>query len=458
MLNVIRGRLGSWGNKHISLGGRIVMINAVLSAIPVFFLSYMKMPLKVWREVVKIQRTFLWDGLSKRNRICWVSWDDICKPKKDVGLGVRDLRLVNISLLAKWRWKLLTRDRALWKDVVIAKYGSDMVGVGNLGLSQIHRDASTWWRDICMLDKNNNWFVEGVEKCVGNGNLTLFWSDVWVGNQSLHDRFPRIFSILNQQTAVISSMGEWVGGVWRWVITWRREFFAWEVPIFREFMDLVQQFVPSNRDDIWLWREDRIEGFSVKSCYFLLLRNFRILRTLDPCSKFAFSHIWNCGIPSKISAFSWQLLLDRIPTKENLRKIGIIHHHHSVCIFCNDSMESALHLFLHCDKVAKMWYEIMYWLGVVIIVPPNIASALACLVDCGKGKKEKVCLSLIWNSFVWSVWKFRNDCVFNNKNVVFDEVVEHVKFQSWKWFVGKVAKSPCLLYEWQWSPRDCFTR
>jgi hypothetical protein len=47
MLNVIRGRLGSWGNKYISLGGRIVMINAFLSAIPVFFLSYMKIPTKV---------------------------------------------------------------------------------------------------------------------------------------------------------------------------------------------------------------------------------------------------------------------------------------------------------------------------------------------------------------------------------------------------------------------------
>jgi hypothetical protein len=62
MLNVMKARLGSWGNKYISLGGRIVMINAVLSAIPVFFMSYMKMPTKVWREVVKIQRKFLWGG------------------------------------------------------------------------------------------------------------------------------------------------------------------------------------------------------------------------------------------------------------------------------------------------------------------------------------------------------------------------------------------------------------
>jgi hypothetical protein len=91
MLNVIKGRLGSWGNKYVSLGGRIVLINAVLSAIPVFYLSYLKMPTKVWKEVVKIQRSFLWGGLSKRNKMCWVKWDEVCKPRKEGGLGIRDL-------------------------------------------------------------------------------------------------------------------------------------------------------------------------------------------------------------------------------------------------------------------------------------------------------------------------------------------------------------------------------
>ncbi|MCI65254.1 RNA-directed DNA polymerase (Reverse transcriptase), partial [Trifolium medium] len=59
--------------------------------------------------------------------ICWVKWDDICKPKKEVGLGIRDLRLVNFSLLAKWRWKLLSSDMEVWKDVVVGKYGQDII-------------------------------------------------------------------------------------------------------------------------------------------------------------------------------------------------------------------------------------------------------------------------------------------------------------------------------------------
>jgi hypothetical protein len=59
LVEVIKRRLCSWGNKYISLGGRIVLINAVLNALPVFYLSYFKIPIKVWREVTKIQRKFL---------------------------------------------------------------------------------------------------------------------------------------------------------------------------------------------------------------------------------------------------------------------------------------------------------------------------------------------------------------------------------------------------------------
>jgi hypothetical protein len=51
MLNVLKRRLGALGNKYISLGGCIVLINVVLNSIPIFFLSFMKMPVKVWCEV-----------------------------------------------------------------------------------------------------------------------------------------------------------------------------------------------------------------------------------------------------------------------------------------------------------------------------------------------------------------------------------------------------------------------
>jgi hypothetical protein len=83
VISVIKRRLGAWGNKYVSLGGRIVLINSVLNSIPIFFLSYLKMPMKVWKEIVRIERNFLWGGLSARRRISWVKWVDVCRPKKE---------------------------------------------------------------------------------------------------------------------------------------------------------------------------------------------------------------------------------------------------------------------------------------------------------------------------------------------------------------------------------------
>lgn len=57
-VGVIQDRLLDWQHQRISLGGRIVFLNLVLNGIPIFYLSYTRMPTKDWKEVVKIQRLF----------------------------------------------------------------------------------------------------------------------------------------------------------------------------------------------------------------------------------------------------------------------------------------------------------------------------------------------------------------------------------------------------------------
>jgi hypothetical protein len=253
MLKVIRGRLGSWGNKYVSLGGRIVLINAVLNAIPIFYLSYMKMPNKVWKELVRIQRAFLWAGLSKANKTCWVKWEVICRPKNEGGLGVRDLRLVNTSLLSKWRWKLLSRDDELWKEVVIARYGVDVIGKKNLGVIDVTRLGSYWWKDLCLLDKDSNWSCNAIGKKVGDGASTSFWNEKWIGEQTLRQRFPRLFGISLQKVDSINDMGNLRDGSWIWELRWRRDLFVWEEDQFRDFWESIGSFLPSNNPDQWLW-------------------------------------------------------------------------------------------------------------------------------------------------------------------------------------------------------------
>ncbi|MCH82219.1 LINE-1 reverse transcriptase like, partial [Trifolium medium] len=265
MLDTIRRRLGSWGNKFISLGGRIVLINAVLSAIPIFFLSYMKMPMKVWREVVRIQHNFLWGGLTKKRRISWVKWKDLCKPKKEGGLGIRNLRFVNLSLLAKWRWRLLLEEEEVWKHVIMAKYGDGALGNVTLGDTVFGNVCSAWWGDLCKLDKGDGWFNQVVTKNVGRGDSTMFWKDVWAGYQTLEQQFPRLFGISAQQHEKVANMGSWENGVWRWGLLWRRQFFVWENDLLRQLEEVLTNSTITEAVDRWVWKPNEEDGFSVKS-------------------------------------------------------------------------------------------------------------------------------------------------------------------------------------------------
>jgi hypothetical protein len=57
--------------------------------------------------------------------------------------------------------------------------------------------------------------------------------------------------------------------------------------------------------------------------------------------------------PAKVVAFSWTLLLDRIPTKANLAYRGLLGANESKrCVFCGSQDELAVHLFLHCDMIS----------------------------------------------------------------------------------------------------------
>ena len=40
-------------------------------------------------------------------KISWVRWKIVCNLKANGDLGVKDARVVNLSLIAKWRWRLL---------------------------------------------------------------------------------------------------------------------------------------------------------------------------------------------------------------------------------------------------------------------------------------------------------------------------------------------------------------
>jgi hypothetical protein len=61
----------------------------------------------------KTRITFFWQGGGTRKKYHLIKWEIICKTKKKGGLGIKDLRKMNISLMCKWWWRLETKD-GLW--------------------------------------------------------------------------------------------------------------------------------------------------------------------------------------------------------------------------------------------------------------------------------------------------------------------------------------------------------
>jgi hypothetical protein len=123
VINKVEQRLAPWKRGFISKGGRLVLIKAVLSNLPSYFMSVFSIPILVAKKLEKLQRNFFWnDGLVQR-KIHSVDWDSICKHKKFGGLGIGRMKDKGLSLMAKWLWRFGREESSLWKKVLCAKYG-----------------------------------------------------------------------------------------------------------------------------------------------------------------------------------------------------------------------------------------------------------------------------------------------------------------------------------------------
>jgi hypothetical protein len=400
--------------------------------------------------------------VNGNKKLSWIKWKVVCIDKKKSGLGVRDLEAMNTSLLLKWRWRLLNRDDSpLWKEVLVAKYGINIVNNVRLSLEVPPYFASLWWKDLCDLDDwgdNSNWLGDVVLRSLGNDRHTRFWRDVWIGDAPLSLLFPRLFSISLQKEASVEELLKVEGGRRWWDFRWRHNLFQWEVEKVDLLVDRLVNVSLSSREDGWRWAPNPDEGFSVKSAYDVLMEGVDrpLLNAFDLS---LFSRLWESPAPSKVVAFSWQLFYNRLPTKDNLARRGVLQQDAGRnCVWCDQDPESANHLFLHCRTAHKVWYEIFKWLGLVVVMPPNILSLFACVSDAARSNKVRSGFLLVWHTVLWSLWRARNDDIFNGVKKGVVDTVEDIKVLSWKWSVDRLKISPCLFYEWIWDPGDCFLR
>jgi hypothetical protein len=79
-------------------------------------------------------------------------------------------------------------------------------------------------------------------------------------------------------------------------------------------------------------------------------------------SSVASTSLWNKDIPLKVVLFAWRLFRDRLPTKDNLFRRGVIDHDSRMCASGCGYLENSSHLFLHCRSFGSVWNYIYRWI------------------------------------------------------------------------------------------------
>lgn len=84
------------------MAGRATLIKSVLSSIPLYTMSYLKLSRRVEKELKSLFCNFLWGGNGSDKKVAWVKWEEICTKREKGGLGLKDLTMFNKALLGKW--------------------------------------------------------------------------------------------------------------------------------------------------------------------------------------------------------------------------------------------------------------------------------------------------------------------------------------------------------------------
>lgn len=108
LLQKLERRLGVW-KSNPSSGGRDILINSCLSAIPSYTMGFYLLPKGIHLKMYKIMSRFYWAGVGRKRKYHMMRWEHLCSPKEFGRLGFTETRSFNIVLLGKWIWKLRVR-------------------------------------------------------------------------------------------------------------------------------------------------------------------------------------------------------------------------------------------------------------------------------------------------------------------------------------------------------------
>lgn len=380
-------KLQGWKEKLLSKAGKEILIKAVAQSIPTYSMSCFKLLNTFCEDIERIIRQFWWGTSSSDRGISWKAWSELCRPKCEGGLGFRDLKIFNLSLLAKQFWRIHEAPCSLLARVLKARY----FPTTTIWEARCGPNPSYTWRSICSA---RSVLEQGVRWRVGDGKSISLWDDAWIDGKGTGKLIsPR--RILNHD-AKVEAILDLENGSWK--------------------MDLIKEtLLPIDVDRIckiplsrtgakderyWMGSEDDI--FRVRDMYSMALHN-QFETQCSTGSDPIWHKVWRLNIHPKAKIFLWRALWDILPHGSNLRKKGI--EGVDKCQRCGSKEDNA-HVLRDCSWARQVWAQMTNFNS----FPPLISFREWFAGIISQRSTQEVELVGV---YTWQIWSARNDLMFN---------------------------------------------
>jgi hypothetical protein len=150
-----------------------------------------------------------------------------------------------------------------------------------------------------------------------------FWEDKWLGNTTLREQYPALYS-------TVCHKGDTIAKVMKTSppnVTFRRDLSGQRLVSWNALLQHLANIQVQSEHDEFRWNLHESGKFSVASMY-----NALILRDV-PIDLVSNNKLWKLKIPLRIKVFGWYLRKGVILTKDNLIKRNW--HGSKECVFCH---------------------------------------------------------------------------------------------------------------------------
>ena len=117
ILKWYKKRIQVWSRKWLTRGVRLVLVQAILQQLIVYWAHLYYMPMKIIKQICSIMADFIWNGGLGKYSFHLEKWELITRPKDFGGWGVRDLVTFGQALMMKSLWRCL-HTPGVWKEIV----------------------------------------------------------------------------------------------------------------------------------------------------------------------------------------------------------------------------------------------------------------------------------------------------------------------------------------------------